>query len=238
MQAIIMAAGRGSRLGNLTDDRPKSFLEVNGESLIDHNIKMLHAFGIKDIKIVTGYKNEMFEEHFKGNANIELIYNPFYEMMNVLGSFFMGMGALKDDEETVFLHADTVCDYGIFKDMLEKEGDMVLPVDFRPCDEEAMKVLTKDGEVIEISKEIDCSKGEGEFIGICKIKDSAVVRVKEAAKKLMKEKQFKEYFEGAIQELINRKQYRIITVATNGRFWGEVDTEEDLERVKQQADAL
>ncbi len=77
MQAIIMAAGRGSRLGNLTDDRPKSFLEVDGESLIDHNIKMLYAFGIREIKIVTGYKNEMFEEHFKGDENIELIYNPF-----------------------------------------------------------------------------------------------------------------------------------------------------------------
>ena len=232
MQAIIMAAGRGSRLGNLTDDRPKSFLEVNGESLIDHNIKMLQEFGIRDINIVTGYKNEMFEEHFKGREHISLIYNPFYEMMNVLGSFFMGMHALMDNEEAVFLHADTVCDYGIFKDMLEKEGDVILPVDFRPCDEEAMKVLTKGGEVIEISKGIDCSKGEGEFIGICKIKSSAVSSIKVATKKLMQEKKFDEYFERAIQELINEKRYKIVTIATNERFWGEVDTAEDLEYVK------
>lgn len=235
MQAIIMAAGRGSRLGGLTDDRPKSFLEVNGERLIDHNIKMLHEFGIQDIKIVTGYKNEVFEEHFKNDQDIELIYNPFYEMMNVLGSFFMAMGKLKDHEDTVFLHADTVCDYGIFKDMLELEGDMVLPVDFRLCDEEAMKVLTRNGEVIEISKEIDCSEGEGEFIGICKIKSNTLPSIKAAAKKLMKEKRFMEYFEGAIQELINENKYRLATSETNGRFWGEVDTEEDLAYVRDHA---
>jgi len=62
MQAIIMAAGKGSRLGSLTENMPKSFLEIKGFKMIEYNISMLHAFGIKDIIIVTGYQSDMFEE--------------------------------------------------------------------------------------------------------------------------------------------------------------------------------
>ena len=69
MQAIIMAAGKGSRLGNLTEDKPKAFLEIQGIKLIEYNLAMLHAYGIEDIIIVTGYLNEHYEQlcsKFKG----------------------------------------------------------------------------------------------------------------------------------------------------------------------------
>ena len=55
MQAIIMAAGKGSRLGEMVHDRPKSFAEINGKKLIDINLQMLREFGIQDINIVTGH---------------------------------------------------------------------------------------------------------------------------------------------------------------------------------------
>ena len=87
MQAIIMAAGKGSRLGNLTQDMPKSFLEIQGIKLIEYNIALLHAYGINDIVIVTGYQCEKIEELVKDIEGIQCVYNPFYEMVNVLGSF-------------------------------------------------------------------------------------------------------------------------------------------------------
>ena len=45
MQAIIMAAGKGSRLGQLTKDKPKSFVEVKGIKLLEYNIALLHEYG-------------------------------------------------------------------------------------------------------------------------------------------------------------------------------------------------
>ncbi|MDF2565867.1 MAG: putative sugar nucleotidyltransferase, partial [Massilibacillus sp.] len=62
MQAIIMAAGKGSRLGEITNGKPKSFLEIKGKKLIEYNIQMLHKYGIHDITIVTGYQSEAFVE--------------------------------------------------------------------------------------------------------------------------------------------------------------------------------
>lgn len=230
MQGIIMAAGKGSRLGVMTHDQPKAFLEIRGIKLIEYNIALLHAHGIQDIIIVTGYKNEQFEELAQRIPGIRCIYNPFFEMVNVLGSFFMGQEYLSED--TVYVHADTLCSPDIFKEMLKTEGDLVLPVDFGPCDEEAMKVLTRDGNITEISKEIPSHAGEGEFIGIAKLRKTVLPDLKKAVKKLMKEKQFASYFEGAIQELIGLNQYQIKALPTKGRFWGEIDFEEDYIRAR------
>lgn len=230
MQAIIMAAGKGSRLGTLTRNKPKAFLEIDGIKLIEYNIALLHSYGITDILIVTGYKNEQFEKLSPKIDELRYVYNPFYEMVNVLGSFYIAQEYLSED--TIYLHADTLCSPEIFKDMLEKKADMVLPVDFKTCDEEAMKVLTQNGCVVKISKEIPCNIGEGEFIGIAKISKRILPDLKVAVKKLMKEKKFGSYFEGAIQELIGLRKYKLEALPTEGRFWVEVDFEEDYEKAK------
>ncbi|MEY8482220.1 phosphocholine cytidylyltransferase family protein [Lachnospiraceae bacterium 48-21] len=228
MQAIIMAAGKGNRLGEFKKNAPKSFLEINGIKLIEYNIALLHAYGINEIIIVTGYQNWKFENLVQGIDGIQCVYNPFYEKTNVLGSFYMGQDYLTED--TVYIHADTLCTPGIFKDMLDSDGDMVLPVDFKLCDEEAMKVRTAMGKVVEISKNIPCDKGEGEFIGFTKISRRILTDLKQAVKKLMELQRFGAYFEEAIQELIDLHKYEIKVIETNNRFWGEIDFKEDYER--------
>ena len=231
MQAIIMAAGRGSRLGNLTENIPKAFLEAKGHRLIDYNLALLHENGIEDIKIVTGYKAELYEAMERKHAGITCIYNPFNEHCNVLGSFYMAQEKLAD-VDTIYLHADTLCDPEIFKEMVQGEGDIVMPVDFKPCDSEAMKVTTQAGQIVKVSKEIPEADAEGEFIGMAKLGKRAMPAIKEASQKLMREGCLKSYFEGAIQEVIDRGGYTVSALPTKNRFWGEVDFEEDYEYVK------
>ncbi len=234
MQAIIMAAGKGSRLGSITEDMPKSFLEIRGTKLIEYNIAMLHANGIREIVVVTGYQHQKMEQLLGGREGVRLIYNPFYEMMNVLGSFYLAQGALEDDEDLAYLHADTLCDPGIFEEMLAAAGDMVLPVDFGPCDGEAMKVRTERGRLVEISKDIPCELGEGEFIGIAKVCRGVIPALKRASQKLMEQKMFHSYFEAAISELIKEGRYCFSAMDTKKRFWGEIDFWEDYLRVEKE----
>lgn len=228
MQAIILAAGRGSRLGTLTEEIPKAFLEIQGFKMIEYSIAMLHSFNIQDITIVTGYRCEMFEKLTEQIEGIRCVFNPFYEMTNVLGSFYMGQNRLAED--FVYLHADTLCDPEIFREMLEEEGDIILPVDFGPCDEEAMKVRTEDGGVKEINKTMPCKEAEGEFIGIARISGNVIPDLKKASEKLLRNREFSSYFEAAIQCLIDMNKYRIKTVPTKGMFWGEVDFLQDYQK--------
>lgn len=228
MQAIIMAAGKGSRLGDLTENKPKSFMEIKGFKMIEYNISMLHAFGIRDIIIVTGYQSERFDELTEKIDGIKCVYNPFYEMVNVLGSFFMAKEFLHDD--FVYLHADTLCAPEIFKALLEEAGDIILPVDYSPCDEEAMKVKVTDGKIVEINKTMECETSEGEFIGIAKIGRRVISELNRATVELMKEMAFTSYFEGAVQRVIDKQTFLVKSISTQGYFWSEVDFKEDYQK--------
>ena len=230
MQAIIMAAGKGSRLGDLTAELPKSLLKIKGKTLLDINISMLHKYGIWDITIVTGYMDWKFIEATKGIPGVKLVYNPFYEFTNVIGSFYTGMNKLHDD--LIYMHADTICDTGIFEDLLSVNGDIVLPVDTKPCDDEAMKVRLKDNKIVEITKQMDLKVAAGEFIGIAKIKKEVIDDLKNSTIGVLRDKIYTSYFEGALQRVFDMKKYDVEMIKTDGRFWGEVDFLEDYQRAE------
>lgn len=230
MQAIIMAAGKGSRIGNRTKDKPKAFIEINGKKLIEYNVILLKKLGIEDIIIVTGYQEECFRELFAKDEAVHLVYNPFYELMNVIGSFYMGMGELRED--FLYLHADTLCEPSVFEDLLKDNADISLPYDPKPCDGEAMKIRSDNGIIVEVNKTMDVANADGEFIGIARFSAKVLDSLKKETVQVLKEKKFDGYFEEALQKLINENAWKINPISVENRFWIEIDFEEDLERAK------
>ena len=231
MQGIIMAAGRGSRIHHLTNGLPKSFLEIGGKKLIERNVDMLRNNGIEDIIIVTGYRKDAFENLFAGQKGIRLVFNPFYEQANVIGSYWTGMNYLKED--FVYLHADTICENALFEDLLKTDGDIVLPVEAGAVDDEAMKVrLDSRKRVVEITKNMPVEQAAGEFIGIAKIKQNVINLLNQKTTELMVEKAFSEYFEAAIQRVLEAGKFDTVILPTCGKFWAEVDFEEDYRRAE------
>jgi len=231
MQAIIMAAGKGSRLGSRAEGIPKSFVQIHNRKLIEYNLCLLHKYGIHDIVIVTGYRSENFEEFTKNMQGVHLVYNPFYEMVNVLGSFYMGMRELQED--FIYLHADTICEPCIFEEMMHADGDIILPVEFGQCDEEAMKIRRENGRLVQITKQMRPDAAEGEFIGVALFRKKTLPELAEKTTQLLKEGQFKAYFESAIQRLIDENRFEVATIPTKGAFWAEIDYEEDYEKALQ-----
>lgn len=228
MQAIIMAAGKGSRLGSLTAGKPKSFAEIKGRKLIEYNLKLLEKFHVDEIILVTGYQTEQFEELVKDRKNIKIAYNPFYEMVNVLGSFYMGMDKLYDD--FIYLHADTICEPSIFEKLVKMDADVTLPVDYKTCDDEAMKVRTNNGKVVELTKQMPVELAEGEFIGMASFQRKVLPVLQEKTRQLMKEKAFDVYFESAVQRLVDEEAFDIKAISTDEAFWAEIDFIEDYEK--------
>ena len=60
-KVIIIAAGKGSRLGSLTKDLPKTLLKINDKSMLDHQVDVYNKFGLIDINIIVGYQNHKFK---------------------------------------------------------------------------------------------------------------------------------------------------------------------------------
>jgi L-glutamine-phosphate cytidylyltransferase len=81
MKAIILAAGRGRRMKNLTDERPKCLVELRGKVLLDWQLNALREAGISEIAIVTGYKRELLS-----NRGLVEFHNPRWAETNMVSS--------------------------------------------------------------------------------------------------------------------------------------------------------
>ena len=171
MKAIILAAGMGNRIKEITDGKPKSFLKVLGKSIIQYQIDTLKKAGIKDINIITGYQSNLFKQFI--DQGVKLQYKPFYKATNVMGSFWFVRDLL--NEPFIFIHADTFFESDILAALLRTEGN-ALAIEFKDCGEEEMKVKVNNQFITEISKEM--IESDGEFIGVAKIEDFESIRLK------------------------------------------------------------
>ncbi|MFT6933809.1 MAG: choline kinase [Maribacter sp.] len=233
MIAVIMAAGKGSRLGDYTTDLPKSLLPLNdsGITLLDYNLDVLNKLGIDKILLVTGFNSQMMENHTKDNSKIEIIYNPFWDACNVLGSLYMVLDHIEQD--FLFLHADTLADLEIWNMLTKEKGQMVLPYEKKACGEEEMKVrLNKQNILLEISKEIPSEDAQGEFLGIAKFSKETVPYFKSKAKDLFKGGNLNHYMEAVVQSAISETKIDIKVMDILEHKFVEVDFEEDYQKAK------
>jgi len=98
MNAIILAAGMGTRLRPLTDALPKALVVTAGESFFSRQLRLLHAAGVEDITVVTGYHAEAFGP-WQGQAGLEFVFNAHYHDRNNLFSMLLVADRLHGDPE-------------------------------------------------------------------------------------------------------------------------------------------
>ena len=235
MDALIMAAGRGSRLGGLTDDVPKSLISLGHLSALELQIDVLASRGVRRAIIVTGYRADLVrgaaERRARDRLALAFAFNPFWYVTNVLGSAWFARTHLADD--FVYLHADTVFAPSILDDLLASPADVALPVDMRPVEPEQMKAEILDGRVLELSKELPDERSAGEFIGIGLFRARVVPGLRDAIEKEVEGGAAGAYFEAAINRLIAEGQ-EVRALDVHGRPWTEIDFVEDLEAARAQ----
>lgn len=224
-----MAAGRGSRLGPHTDDRPKALVDLGGISPLELQLDMLLAVGVRRIALVVGYQHAMVEEaaaaRIAGRAELEIVWNPFWSVTNVIGSAWLAREQLRGS--FVYLHADTVFEPSILDDLLAARAPAALAVDFRACEPEQMKAEVIDGRVTHLSKELSEDRTAGEFIGIGVFGEEALSVIRAGLDAVMDLGSLNAYFEAAVNHAL---EHGLVAepVPTRGRPWTEVDFEEDL----------
>lgn len=123
MQAIILAAGMGRRLGELTKNNTKCMVEVNGIRLIDRLLDQLTQFHLKRIILVIGYEGDKLKNYLGNQRDytpLEYIENPIYNQTNNIYSLALAKEELAKDD-TLLIESDLIYDTAIFKRMLEDE---------------------------------------------------------------------------------------------------------------------
>lgn len=230
-QAIIVAAGKSSRLYPRTLDCPKGLLEINGKPILQTSIDQIKKCGIEKVSIVTGYMHDVFPKRLKSVDRF--IVNPFYGQCNNLGSLWIAKPYVLE-EPLLYLHGDIVYDINILKQSIEKmensDAELGLVVDFKKSDDEAMKVeIDPNGKFISSSKQIPLDRAAGEWIGIALFRRPSHIF-----------KQFEEdLLAGDLQNYdtysftnFSNKNNEVICISTEQKNWIEIDFESDFIQAK------
>ena len=117
MQAVILAAGMGTRLRDLTRNNIKCMVEVNGVTLIDRVLTQLSKLSLNRVVIVVGYQADNLIEHighrYDDVLKIEFIHNPIYDKTNNIYSLALAQDKLLEDD-TLLIESDLILDDKLF----------------------------------------------------------------------------------------------------------------------------
>lgn len=230
MNAVIVAAGRGTRLEAVTGGRPKCLTDVGGRPLIESALDALEAHGVKETAIVLGHREKEIREHV-GRRGRYLV-NPWYATTNNMASLWLAVPHM-GDEPFIYLHADVAFDPRMLEALMAEEpkDGVSLLVDPDSIDEEAMKVRLEDGRFVESSKQIPLDQAAGEWTGIARFSPQAAARFYEHAGTLLLAGEHQVYDTAAFNRMA-AEGVPFHIAWTHGAPWQEIDTPDDLESAR------
>ncbi len=241
MRAIIIAAGKGTRLYPLTKNTPKSLLEIgDGLTLLESQLHSLKENNIRDITIIVGYLALQIEakiDKYRGDFNIDIVYNPFYDISNNLISVWMARYYMNEDFITI--NGDDIFNPTIIENLLKSPEQITMVVDYKEkYDEDDMKIIHERSLVRKVSKQIPISEANGESVGIIKFTGLGRKIYVDTLESMVRQKEnINLFYLSAIQTIID-KGYSVHMSECSPDHWGELDFHPDLlfirEYVKQE----
>jgi len=241
-KAVILAAGKDTNLFPLTEDIPKTMLDIKGKPILQRQIEMLRRVGIDDIAVVRGYK-----KHQINFPNLVYFDNDDYENTGILASLFFAREFM--DRDTIVLYGDILFEIKILKRLLEAQHHNILVVDrgwakrYQESQENhpfppELTILSDKGQGIEIKsagEDVSDTFSTSEFIGLAKLSTKACSILRGLYQDVYCPDPYKEFHQAKqirtasfldfIQELINLGER--ISALEIWRDWIEVDTFED-----------
>ena len=177
-KAIILAAGTGSRLRPITNDKPKCLVSLMGKSLLDHQIGILRSKGITEVHIATGYQSEMIKE-----LGFNTSLNENFATTNMVESLLLAYKCLENcDEDLIVSYGDIVYQGANLEALLSCNDEIAVMVDEEwqllwslrfenPLDDAETLVMDNDRYILEIGqKPRGYSKIHAQYTGLIKIR--------------------------------------------------------------------
>ena len=229
MQYFILAAGKGTRLKDLTLKKPKTLLDLgNGEDILGFQTRIIRTFDKQsEIYVVSGYRAEAIREKY---PDLREIYNPHFEDMNNIYSVYLIKDFAKGD--FIIINGDTVFHPFILKRLLERNSGTYCVVDnVKALSDEEMKVVIEDGKITRFGKDIPPDKADGEYIGLTRFNPLHARVLFSEIEDMLNKGYTQVWYENAFSRITDK--VRFIPLFTNDLLWTEVDNIADYKRAKE-----
>jgi choline kinase len=233
-RAIILAAGRGSRLGPLGDDRPKCLVELEGRPLIERQIAALRRGGAEEIGVVRGYRADMIDL-----PGLSYFTNERWAQTNMVMSLAAAEPWLRAGP-VIVSYADIFYRSDLVRGLTGTQGQLVITYDREwrrlwtrrfadPLADAETFRIDASGSLLEIgNKTTRIDEIEGQYMGLLKFTPEAWNAVEILLTNLAPAVRDRLDMTGLLRRLLAEKQLSIATCGTDGQ-WGEIDNAEDVE---------
>jgi choline kinase len=233
MKGIILAAGRGSRMASLSDERPKCLLEVGGEPLIDRQIKALRDGGIADIGIVTGYRRESLT-----NRRLVEFYNPRWSKTNMVFSLSQAKDWLCSSP-CLISYSDIFYSSEAVVSLMKSSAKLAITYDpnWLSLWQKRFGNPLEDAETFRVNscfilqeiggKAKAIEDIQGQYMGLIRMTPEAWCEITDLREGMQGANSDSMDMTSTLQKVISRGKIEIEAIPYQG-VWGEIDTESDL----------
>jgi choline kinase len=168
MNAVILAAGKGRRLGSVAAGKPKCLVKVGDDTILAHQLKALRECGVEKAWVVVGFGSEEVIAEARGilGYRVGFVHNPLYEVTNTSYSLWLALGKVTGN--FLYLNGDVVFSHEVLRRLLESPHPSAIALEVKQCGSEEVKAELAGEQVVRISKEVPPARAAGEFIGIAK----------------------------------------------------------------------
>lgn len=226
MKAILMAAGRGTRISRQVEDNCKCTLDIGGVSLIEHTVKMLLDHGIEP-HLVVGFHKERIYEKLAG-LPVTFHENVFYSVTNSLASLYFARHAL-EGQSVILGNADVFWEENLLKVLMEDTRDCVMLCDTSRVQQGDYLFRVVDGAIVSYGKGMDCRRANCEYVGLAKVQGDMVAACRDRLRTMIEEQQHGDWWEQILYSMSSERPIWAMDVA--GHFWAEIDYIEDYHRI-------
>ena len=228
-EAVILAAGRGSRLAHFTQDKPKCFAEIGGAPLIEHQLRTLQMVGIERISVVTGYRHEDVRRAVRGRARV--VRNEDWNDTNSLYSLSLCRGRVRGP--MLVMNCDVLVHPLAMQRLMDAPGSAFLYDSSSGDSDEHMKVeLDGDGRLDAMSKALPADRTHGENVGILHFEPAAAETLFREAACVLAEGDRNAWMARAVERAARSVPLRGVDISDLP--WVEIDFPDDLERARTQ----
>lgn len=234
MRGLILAAGRGSRMGTIGDNRPKCLVELDGRPLLDRQVAALRRGGAEEIGVVRGYRADMLSFH-----GLRYFDNPRWAETNMVMSLAAAAEWLRSGP-VIVSYADIFYRGELARGLLNAPGALVISYDrdwqrlwtrrfADPLSDAETFRIGAAGELLEIGgKTTRIADIEGQYMGLLKFTPPAWAVVEGVLAALDPPVRDKLDMTGLLRRLLAARALPIGTYGTNSQ-WGEIDNPGDVE---------